>query len=140
MADSIVRLKVDSAEYDSKIKRAAQGLTALADAARNSGRILNVLEDENRDYIKSLGQMETVARTAKGSLAELTAAFTDIKHVYNQLSEEEKNGEFGQELNKQLEVLKGRIKDSKEELKGISGELDKTGGFMDKLSVDVFGV
>lgn len=130
----IARLKVDSAEYDSKIKRAAQGLTHMAQAAKDTGRILNVLEDENRDYIKSLGNMSTVAQTASGKLAELTAAFTDIKSVYNSLSQEEKNGEFGMELNKQLEIMKGRINAGREELQDIKNELNGTGGFMDALT------
>ena len=34
MADSIIRLKVESSEYDSKIKRAAQGLAHMEEACR----------------------------------------------------------------------------------------------------------
>ena len=128
MADIISRLKVDSTEYDSKIKRAAQGLTHLAESARNSGAVLNVLEKENREYIQSLGRMETVAKTARGRLGELTSAFTDIRSVYNSLTKEEKAGQFGRELNKQLEIMKGRIRDTKNELKGIDRELNGTGG------------
>ena len=128
MADIISRLKVDSTEYDSKIKRAAQGLTHLAESARNSGAVLNVLEKENREYIQSLGRMETVAKTARGRLGELTSAFTDIRSVYNSLTKEEKAGQFGRELNKQLEIMKGRIRDTKNELRGIDRELNGTGG------------
>ena len=45
MADIISRLKVDSTEYDSKIKRAAQGLTHLAESARNSGAVLRICKE-----------------------------------------------------------------------------------------------
>lgn len=128
MADIISRLKVDSTEYDSKIKRAAQGLTHLAESARNSGAVLNVLEKENREYIQSLGRMETVAKTARGRLGELTSAFTDIRSVYNSLTKEEKAGQFGRELNKQLEIMKGRIRDTRNELKDIDRELGGSGG------------
>ena len=138
----ISRLKLESGEFDSKIKRAAQGIQRLAEECHNAGGVLNVLEDENRKYIQSIGQMETVNKTARGSVAELTAAFMDMKHVYNQLSEEEKKGEVGQELNKQLGILKQRINEGNQEIKNMQQELN--GGFggalsqiKDKLTVNI---
>ena len=128
MADMIARLKVDSSEYDSKIQRAAKGIQHLTEACHNAGAHLNVLEDENREYIQSLGNMATVATTARGKIAELTSAFIDIKSVYNSLSQEEKNGEFGKELNKQLDIMKGRIQEGKRELADINNEINGGGG------------
>ena len=128
MADMIARLKVDSSEYDSKIQRAAKGIQHLAEACHNAGAHLNVLEDENREYIQSLGNMATVATTARGKVAELTSAFIDIKSVYNSLSQEEKNGEFGKELNRQLDIMKGRIQEGKRELADINNEINGGGG------------
>lgn len=128
-ADSIVRLKVENSEYDAKIKRAAQGLQHMEEACRKTGSILTHLEDENRDFIRSLGKMETASKSARGRVGELTTAFTDLKAMYNRLSEEEKNSEFGKELNKQLNILKGRVRDAKSELKGINKELGGPGGF-----------
>ena len=61
MADVISRLKLESGEFDSKIKRAAQGIQRMAEECYNAGGILNQLEDENREYIQSLGSMATVA-------------------------------------------------------------------------------
>ena len=127
MADMIARLKVDSSEYDAKIQRAARGIQDLARACHDAGGVLNVLEDENREYIQSLGNMATVAQTTRGKIAELTSAFIDIKSVYNSLSDEEKNGEFGRELNRQLDIMKGRIQDGKREIQDISNELNGGG-------------
>ena len=128
MADMIARLKVDSSEYDSKIQRAAKGIQHFAEACHNAGAQLNVLEDENREYIQSLGNMATVSTTTRGKIAELTSAFIDIKSVYNSLSQEEKNGEFGKELNKQLDIMKGRIQAGKSELADINKEINGGGG------------
>ena len=128
MADMIARLKVESSEYDSKIQRAAKGIQHLAEACHNAGGQLNVLEDENREYIQSLGNMTTVATTTRGKIAELTSAFIDIKSVYNSLSQEEKNGEVGKELNKQLDIMKGRIQEGKRELADINNEINGGGG------------
>ena len=128
MADLITRLKVDSTEYDAKIKRAAQGLQHYVQSAHDSGDVIGRLLGDTKKYVESLGNMATVSSTARGRLAELTAAFTDLRSVYNSLSEEEKNanGGFGQTLNKQLEILKQRINDTKNELKGIDQELGNT--------------
>ena len=128
MADLITRLKVDSTEYDAKIKRAAQGLQHYVQSAHDSGDVIGRLLGNTKKYVESLGNMATVSTTARGRLNELTAAFTDLRSVYNSLSEEEKNakGGFGQELNKQLEILKGRINDTKKELKDIDQELGNT--------------
>ena len=131
MADIISRLKLESGEFDSKIKRAAQGITQMVAEARKMNSTLisaagNTEEEvkANMKYIQSLGRMETVSQTARGKLAELTAGFTDLKHAYNQLSQEEKSGNVGRELNKQLEILKQRIAESKNEIKGIEQELN----------------
>jgi len=128
MPDLITRLKVDSTEYDAKIKRAAQGLQHYVQSAHDSGDVIGRLLGDTKKYVESLGNMATVSTTARGRLNELTAAFTDLRSVYNSLSEEEKSakGGFGQELNKQLEILKGRINDTKNELKGIDQELGNT--------------
>lgn len=128
MADLITKLKVDSAEYDAKIKRAAQGLQHYVQSAHDSGDVIGRLLGDTKKYVESLGNMATVSTTARGRLNELTAAFTDLRSLYNSLSEEEKSakGGFGQELNKQLEILKGRINDTKNELKGIDQELGNT--------------
>lgn len=144
MADNIVRLKVDSTEYDSKIKRAAAGIQHMADACHKAGGVLNVLEKENKEYIQSLGHMETVSRSARGRLAELTSAFSDIKSVYHNLTAEEKASPFGRELAKQLDIMKGRIGDARTELASINKELGgskfgQLGGIIDNIG-QRFGV
>ena len=68
--------------------------------------------------------METVSKTAKGSLSEMTKAFTDLKMQYKQLTDAEKQSPFGQELNNSLNQLKSRIIETKNDLKGIEGELN----------------
>lgn len=126
MADNILRLRVDSAEYDNKIKRAAEGIQQYAQKCREAGGTLSQLDDDVLEYVKSLGQMDTVAKNSKGILRELTNSYTELSHVYKNLTDEEKNSEFGQELNKQLDIMKGRIMASKNELNEINSELGNT--------------
>jgi len=123
MADVITRLKVESAEYDSKIKRAAQGLLAMEDACRKVGGTLAILEKEDKDFVASLGQMETVSKDARGKINELTKAFTDLSLQYRRLTDEEKKGDFGTALKSSLDQLKTRINDTKKDLAAINQEL-----------------
>lgn len=125
-ADSILRLKVESQEYDAKLKRATDGLTRYIEGCRKVGGTLSVVEKETLQYVQALGKMETVSQTAKGTVNEMTKAFTELSVRYNRLTAEEKASPFGQSLNTSLQQLATRIKDSKAELKGIG---DKIGGF-----------
>ena len=50
MANSILKLTVESSEYDAKLKKAAEGLRHLADVAHKSGGDLTGLEKAELDY------------------------------------------------------------------------------------------
>ena len=59
MAENILRLRVDSQEYDAKLKKAAEGIRHLAEVAHRGGGELTGLEKAELDYVKGLGSMET---------------------------------------------------------------------------------
>lgn len=123
MAENILKLKVDSSEYEGKIRRAAEGLRSYADRCRQVGGTLEVVEKDTLDFVKSIGQMETVSRSAKGKLNEMTTAFTDLKMQYNQMTNAEKQSPFGRELAKSLDQLKTRINQTKTDLQSVQAEL-----------------
>lgn len=123
MADSILRLKVESQEYDAKLKRASDGIQKYATECRKVGGTLTVVEKETLAFVQGLGKMETVSRSAKGSIGEMTKTFTDLSVLYKRLTDEEKKSPFGKALSQSLDQLKTRIKDSKEELQSIEKEL-----------------
>lgn len=128
MADVITRLKVESSEYDSKIKRASQGLLQMEQACRKVGGTLAILEKDELEFVKGLGKMETVSKDARGQLNELTKAFTDLSLQYKRLTDEEKQGDFGKALASSLGELKTRIQDTKGQLSEINGEINGGGG------------
>ena len=142
MADSILRLKVESQEYDNKLKQAAQGLTRYADECRKVGGTLEVVEKETLEYVRALGQMDTTSRTATGKLAEMKKTFTELSVVYKNMTDEEKNSPFGKALATSLDQLKGRIGESKVQLDDINKSINGGGGLtgaLDSLS-DKFGM
>ena len=128
MADSILRLKVESQEYDNKLKQAAQGLTRYADECRKVGGTLEVVEKDTLDYVRAIGQMDTTSRTATGKLAEMKKTFTELSVVYKNMTDEEKNSPFGKALATSLDQLKGRIGESKMQLDDINKSINGGGG------------
>ena len=134
MADSIVRLKVESSEYDQKLKRAAEGLTRYADECRKVGGTMEVVEKDTLEYVRALGQMDTVSRTATGKLSEMKKTFTELSVIYNKMTAEEKQSPFGQALSQSLDQLKVRINDSKTELNEVNQSLVGGGGLKDALN------
>ena len=139
MADSIVRLRVDTKDYDANIKTARQGMLQMEQACRKVGGTFEYVEKAELEYVRALGQMETKSQSVKGKIGELTAAYTDLRAEYNRMTEAEKSSEFGKALNASLEQMKGRIADNRQEFQNISGEIGNTSGVLDKLS-SAFGV
>ena len=139
MADNILKLKVDSTEYDAKLKRASDGLTRYVEGCRKAGGTLEVVEKDTLAYVKALGNMETTSRTAKGKLAEMTKAFTDLSMQYKQLTAQEQGSPFGKAMAQSLETLKGRINSYKSQLgevgKSIGETENKSLGFKDALDI-----
>ena len=128
MADSILRLKVESQEYDNKLKQATNGLTRYVDECRKVGGTLEVVEKETLDYVRALGQMDTTSRTATGKLAEMKKTFTELSAQYKQMTDAEKQSPFGKALAASLDQLKGRIGESKEQLDDINKSINGGGG------------
>lgn len=108
MADSILRLKVESQEYDQKIKRAAEGIQQYAQKCREAGGTLQYLDDGVLEFVQALGKMDTVATGTKQQLREMSNALTTLTMTYRGLTDEEKNSPFGQELAKGIQQLTER--------------------------------
>lgn len=134
MAESIVRLRVESQEFESKLKRASQELLAMADNARRTGATFAIADKEELAFVQSLGQLQTSARSAKGQIAEMTKAFQDLSMHYRSLTAEEKAAPYGQELKKSLEQMQQRINDGKQALGEINGKIGESKGETNLLS------
>lgn len=128
MGDMVARLKLESGEFDSKVKRATQGLLAMEQECRSVGGTLAILDKEQVDYIKSLGKMDTVSKTVRGQLGELKSAYTELAVQYKRLTDEEKNGDFGKNITSSLQELKTRIKETEGNLKDVTSEINGGGG------------
>lgn len=128
MAESILKLKVSSEEYDNKLKQATNGLTRYVDECRKVGGTLEYVEKETLDYVRALGQMDTTSRTATGKLSEMKKTFVELSAQYKQMTDAEKASPFGKALAQSLDQLKGRIGESKVQLDDINKSINSSGG------------
>ena len=136
MAQSILQLKVDDKQYNSSLRSARQGLSALEESLRKCGGSFNTVDKDVLQYTQSLGRMTTTATTAKGKVGEMTSTFTELSTLYRRLTDEERNSPFGKALSQSLDQLKVRIADSKKELAEIQNELGGSkAGFSDFSSI-----
>lgn len=141
MADSVVRLRIDSQEYDAKLKNATSALTRYFDTVRQGGGTLTQLDEGVMDAVKSFGNMETKANSTKSRLNELTHAFTEMSMQYKQLTDEERATPLGAEMSRSLDTLRDRIVSTKSDLDSINQSLNNTtgsgndaGGMLDALT------
>ena len=129
MADVITRLVVDSQDYDSKIKRAAQGLQHYADACKKAGGTLEFVDKEAMEFAKTIGKMSTASNSAREKMQEYNDAIIGLTATYRQMTEAEKNGAFGKAMAASIDELKAKaaqlkdvIADTTREMSGMSSD------------------
>ena len=137
MADLISRLKLESGEFDSRIQRATKGLLTMERECREVGGTLAILEKDQLEFVRGLGQMETVSQNARGKLSEMTSAFTELSLLYKRLTDEEKQGDFGTALAASLEELKGRISEARADLEEVGRTVAQIGGSFEQLADEI---
>lgn len=108
MADSVVKLRIDSKEYDANIKRAGQALSDYMRKVRDGGGTLKYLDDGVMEAVQALGQLGTKADNTRGGLRELTQTIADLTVEYRALSDEDKNTDFGKGMSTAIQQLTER--------------------------------
>ena len=145
MADVITRFRLETTQYDSKLRDAAKGLKEVVRVAELGGKDFKNFSDKAIENARALGQTASGATNAKDRLKDLVGSFNEAAKAYNNLSQTQQQRDFGKALSQSLEQLQQRIKDTKQELYGIgnaveevkqkSGGLFGEGGFTGMLQV-----
>ena len=124
-ANSILKLRVDSQEYDTKLKKAAEGLQHLAKSAHDCGGELLHLEKDEVAFIREMGSMNTSAKTAAGSIREMESTLKAMTLTYKQMSDAEKSGNVGKALSDAMSELRSRLIPAKQALAETEKEIRK---------------
>ena len=119
MSDSVVKLRIDSKEYDANIKRAGDALTDYFRKVKEGGGTLTYLDEGVMEAVKAMGELGTQAKSTKGGLRELTQATTDMTIAYRNLTDEEKASPLGkamQESIQQMTERAGQMRDAMDDV------------------------
>ena len=129
MADVITRFKLETTQYDSKLRDAVSGMKDVIHMAELAGKDFKGFSDKTLEAAKSLGSIETGATNAKDKVKELVSAYNSMASTYNTMTKAMIEDDAGKALAESLQTLKVRISEAKQELYGMKD----SGGFLDSL-------
>ena len=128
MADVITRFKLETTQYDSKLREASKSLAEYTRQATKAGSEFKNFTQKNVEAARALGTITPSANNAKEKVKELVGAFNDAAKAYNALTKEQQQSDFGKALSASLTQLNAKIKEAKQELYGIGEAAKKVEG------------
>jgi hypothetical protein len=127
MADVITRFKLETTQFDSKLRDTAKALQGIAHQAVLGGKDFDNFSKEAIKSARALGTVQSGATNTKDKLKDLVGSYNDAAKAYNSLTEKAKQGEFGKAMSQSLQQLQQEIKRTKDELYSM-GDATKGGG------------
>ena len=128
MADVITRFKLETTQYDSKLRDASKGLQAYGKQIETAGKDFTNFSQKAVEAARSLGTIASGATNTKDKLRDLVGAYNDVAKTYNKLTEQQQQTDFGKNMAASLEQLQVRIKETKQELYGLGDATKNAGG------------
>jgi isopropylmalate/homocitrate/citramalate synthase len=116
MADVITRFKLETAQYDSKLRDIAKGLKDFVKETNDGGKGLDNFSKEAIEAARALGTTASGATNARDRVRDLVGAYNDAVRQFDKLSEAQQQGDFGKSLADSLERLKVRISEAKKHI------------------------
>lgn len=134
MAEVITRFKLETTQYDSKLRDTAKSLADITRMASLAGNEFGKFTQKNVEAARSFGNIATSATNGKDKVKELVSAFNDVARSYNVLTKEQQQSDFGQALAQSMQTLKGRISEAKAEMNSTGGILAQ---LKDKFTINI---
>jgi len=134
MADVITRFKLETTQYDSKLRDAAKALSDYSRQAESAGKNFDTVTKSQIEAARAFGNVATSATNSKDKVKELVGAYNEVARAYNYLTDEQKKSDFGKAMAESLDKLQGRIREAKAEMNSVGGVLDKLAG---KLTINI---
>lgn len=140
MADVITRFKLETTQYDSKLRDASKGLAEYTRQATQAGNEFGKFTQKNVEAARALGSITPSANNAKDKVKEFVGAFNDAAKAYNALTKEQQQSDFGKAMADSLGQLSQQLKEAKKELYDMGDAVKNAGsgglfaGLGDKMS------
>ena len=125
MADVITRFKLETTQFDSKLRDSAKSLSELTGKLMIAGKDFDRFAQKNVEAARALGNIQSGATNTKDKVKDLVGAFNDVARAYNQLTKEQQQTDFGKAMAGSLEQLKGRITEAKKDLYGLGEAMNQ---------------
>lgn len=125
MADVITRFRLETTQFDSKLRDSAKSLSDLTHHLTMAGKDFERFAKDHVEAARSFGQVESGATNLKDKLNDLVGAYNKAAKAYNTLTKEQQQSDFGKAMAQSLQTLQQRIKDTKTELNSAPGFVDK---------------
>ena len=135
--DVITRFKLETTQYDSKLRDAAKNLSNFSKTATQAKEGFDKFTQSNVEAARALGSTSTSSSNAKQRVQELVGAFNDAAKAYNNLTKAQQQSDFGRAMSQSLVQLQQRIRETKSEMQGLTGAGKSNGlfsGLGDKMS------
>lgn len=128
MAEVITRFKLETTQFDSKLRDAAKELRDVAKEAERGGKDFNNFSQKSVEAARSLGNVASGAKNTKDRVKDLVGAYNEAAKAYNSLTQAQQQSDFGKALAQSIGQLKDRISEAKQELYGLNDAMGKSGG------------
>ena len=136
-ADVITTFKLETTQFDSKLRDTAKELQGIARQAEKAGKDFAGFDKGAVEAARALGTVASGATNTKDKLKDLVGSFNDAAKAYDKLTEEQKQSDFGKAMAASLDQLQGRIKEAKSELYNTGGIL---GQLKEKFTINIDAV
>lgn len=123
MSDSVVKLRIDSKEYDANIKRAGEALQQYFNKVKEGGGTLKYLDEGVLEAVQEMGKLGTQAKNVKGQLRELTQATTDMTVAYRALTDEERTSPIGEAMAQSIAQMTERAGNMRDAMGDVSASI-----------------
>ena len=134
MADVITRFKLETTQFDSKLRDTSKSLAELTHHYSLAGKDFDKFSKNSVEFARTLGTVASGATNAKDKVKDLVWAFNTVAKAYNSLSKEAQQTDYGKAIAESLVKLKGDITEAKKELYSMGDSGKSTGGIMDQLA------
>ena len=134
MAEVITKFKLETTQYDSALRDAANSLSKLSGQLSMAGKDFDKFAQKSVDQARALGQIESGATNVKDKLRDLVNAYNNVAKAYNNLTNEQKQTDFGKAMSQSLQELQGRIKEAKRDMEDFKSGSQNAGNILDQLA------
>lgn len=125
-----IQFVADTSQHDSKVKQSIRLMQDLNANVRRMGGTFEYAEQEDLEFVKSLGQLQSRATSAKGRVNEMSNAINEMCIFYNRMTQAEQQAPIGRYMSQSIKEASVTLKQYKAELASVSSSSSSVGSMV----------